>query len=205
MSKFTYEQETTGAPLERFEWDNVWWEHTENKDAKRVVYIGDSISCGTRHAATRVSGDTVLFDGFGTSKALDNPFYKEALSTFLRQEGKYDAVLFNNGLHGWHLSDEQYEAGYRGMIAFLRERTDKPLFLVLTTDTPANPTRAEIVLHRNAIVRKLSAELSLPLIDLYETAIENGALHAPDNVHFTEEGYEKLGAVILKSLAEYGV
>ena len=52
MSNFTYETENTTKKLEKYEWDNVWFEHTENETADRVMYIGDSISCATRRVAT---------------------------------------------------------------------------------------------------------------------------------------------------------
>ncbi len=48
MDGFTYEKNDISRKLENFEWDNVWWEQTANASAKRIAYIGDSISCGTR-------------------------------------------------------------------------------------------------------------------------------------------------------------
>ena len=85
MSDFTYEVEKRTSPLENFEWDNVWWEQMNSGAGKRIVYIGDSISCGTRRIATSVSENKYLFDGFGTSKALDNPYLKPSLALFLDQ------------------------------------------------------------------------------------------------------------------------
>ena len=73
MSEFTYENKDTNFELETFEWDNVWLDHITYPTLPRVLYIGDSISCGTRRVATIASGEKLLFDGFGTSKALDNP------------------------------------------------------------------------------------------------------------------------------------
>ena len=75
MSNFTYEFENRRESLEMYEWDNVWWEHADKSDITRVLYVGDSISCATRNAATQSSGNTIYFDGFGTSKAVDNPFF----------------------------------------------------------------------------------------------------------------------------------
>ena len=54
MSSYTYEFENRKTPLETYEWDNVWFEHTENDTDDRVVYIGDSISCATRKVATAI-------------------------------------------------------------------------------------------------------------------------------------------------------
>ena len=67
MSQFTYQSEINGTALETYEWDNVWIKQTANLDGNRVLYIGDSISCGTRNIATSLSEGRYLFDGFGTS------------------------------------------------------------------------------------------------------------------------------------------
>ena len=94
MSDFTYEAKDRKEVLETYEWDNVWIEQANNKTADRVLYIGDSISCGTRRVATEMSGETVLFDGFGTSKAVDNPYLCEAIALFIRQLPKLQVILF---------------------------------------------------------------------------------------------------------------
>ena len=48
MEGFTYQWDERGARLETYEWDNVWWEHTEDRRAPRALIVGDSISCGFR-------------------------------------------------------------------------------------------------------------------------------------------------------------
>lgn len=106
MSVFTYQTENHNK-YEGFEWDNAWLDHINDKEAKRVLYIGDSISCGLRSVATALSEEQIRFDGFGTSKSLDNPYFKESIRLFAGQQGKRDVVLFNNGLHGWHLEDKK--------------------------------------------------------------------------------------------------
>ena len=82
--------------LETYEWDKTWIEKSEDINSKRVLYIGDSISCGTREALRVIQGNEILFDGFGTSKALDNPYYFPTLSLFAKQENYRNAVIFNN-------------------------------------------------------------------------------------------------------------
>ena len=48
MSDFTLENGKNEVRYETFEWDNVWIDHANDKTTKRVLYIGDSISVGTR-------------------------------------------------------------------------------------------------------------------------------------------------------------
>ena len=52
VSEFTYETKNITKKLETLEWDNVWWEQTANVTTTRILYIGDSISCGTRRLIT---------------------------------------------------------------------------------------------------------------------------------------------------------
>ena len=106
MTDFTYAFKDRKERLETYEWDNVWWECADDCETPRVLYIGDSISCGTRRFATEATENTILFDGVGTSKAVDNPFFPELIRSFANQQGHRKVILFNNGLHGWHLDDE---------------------------------------------------------------------------------------------------
>ena len=199
MSRFTYETNDTLRKLETYEWDNVWWEQTANETAKRILYIGDSISCGARHFITRLSNSEILCDGFGTSKAIDNPYFKPSLELCLKQQSKCDAILFNNGLHGWHLSVEEYEKYYDDMLSFL-VKIGKPLFIVLTTDDIAKPQRSEMAKARNEAVKALAQKYNLPIIDLHTVAINNPECHIPDGVHFNDAGNELLAKCILESI-----
>ncbi|MBE6947426.1 MAG: SGNH/GDSL hydrolase family protein [Ruminococcaceae bacterium] len=200
MSEFIYETNTISKILEDYEWDNVWWEQTNNETAKRILYIGDSISCGTRRLVTSLSKSEILCDGFGTSKALDNPHFKPSLELFMKQQSKCDAILFNNGLHGWHLSDEEYEKYYDEMLLFLR-KAEKPIFIVLTTDVVMNQSHNEIVKARNEIAKGLARKYHFPVIDLHTVASNNAEYHDPDGVHFNAKGYELLAKCILESIA----
>ena len=53
----------------------------------------------------------------------------------------------------------------------------------------------------NAVAEKLAKKYDLPIIDLYTVAVENEKLHAPDGVHFTPEGYEKMARYILDTIS----
>lgn len=200
MSDFTYQSGASYAPLEDFEWDNTWIEQANKIDVPRVLYIGDSISCGIRRIATERSGGRYLFDGFGSSKGLDNPYFRASLVPFAAQQPRRDVILFNNGLHGWHLDDENaYRRLFGEMLTFLqKEYAGTPLYAVLTTsvDDPAREARVQA---RNQVVAELAHERALPVIDLYAASVEIKALHT-DGVHFSKEGYARLADYILNTL-----
>ena len=191
MSGFTYEEKDLKQKFEYIEWDNTWVENSNDTTKKRVLYVGDSISCGSRQTATKLSDGEILFDGFGTSKAVDNPFFKESLVAFSHQEGRRDVVLFNNGLHGWHLDDEtEYPFYYEDLVKFmLNEFEGTPLYIVLTTSV-ANEEREKRVIKRNEKALEIAKKYNLEVIDLYKTSLENKNLICPDGVHYEEEGRE---------------
>ena len=199
MSEFTYENKDTNFELETFEWDNVWLDHITDPTLPRILYIGDSISCGTRRVATIASGEKLLFDGFGTSKALDNPYFKESLLLFARQQPHRNAIIINNGLHGWHINDgEEYKNLYKNMLEFLMENfKDTPLYIVTTTHV-ANPEREQRVIARNKMALELAKELNLGVIDFYALSAKNPELVGGDGVHFTPDGYKALAETLLE-------
>ena len=201
MSQFTYEYESQDTELETYEWDNVWWEQTGRNDAARVLYIGDSISCATRGFGTACSNGNILFDGFGTSKALDNPFLYDSIRIFAKQQKSCDAVLFNNGLHGWHLDDEvQYAHYYEKAVKFLLEEFKNcPVLIVLTTSV-ANEETEQRVKRRNEVAVKIAAKYGLPIVDLYSVSVECSSFRAEDGVHFYPDGCTKFAEQILRDL-----
>ena len=203
MSDFSYEYGCKNAVLEKYEWDNIWFESTEIVDARRLIYIGDSISCATRRVATAVAQGAMLVDGLGTSKSLDNPYFFDTIRLFAQQQGTRAAILFNNGLHGWHLNDEtEYKARYREMLQFLlKEFEATPVFLVLTTAV-ADAERNKRVIVRNNVVLELADEYDLPVIDLYSLTDAHRDLLSADGVHLTAQGYEMLANKIVKAVSE---
>ncbi len=188
---------------EEHEWDNLWIEETGNTSSKRIMYIGDSVSCSARHYATEISDGEFVFDGVGTSKSMDNPFYKEIIKIFARQEKRRDAIIFNFGLHGWHLEDgEEFKKYYRNMMKFLSEEfKGTPLFVALTTHVKDGETEKR-VLKRNISAIEVAGEFGLPVIDLYKAG-NNDELLSSDGIHFTEAGYRILAEKIISDIKKF--
>lgn len=197
MSKFTYQPENKNQ-LETFEWNNLWLDRITDPALPRVLYIGDSISCNTRLAATAAADTKILFDGFGTSKALDNPYFLPELELFAAQQGKRSIVVFNNGLHGYHLDDNtDYPAFYEKMLLSLKEMfPDTPIAVLLTTGVK-NEAENDRVIIRNKHAKAIAEKSGLPIIDFYAASRSIPDLYFCDGVHFNEEGYKKLGEYLL--------
>ena len=185
---------------ENIEWDNTWMQDSGNSRARRILYIGDSITVGTRNVVNGLGGGAVIFDNFGTSKALDNPGFFESVCHFADQQPTRAAVFFNNGLHGWHLSEEEYETLYAAMLDRLIARFgDVPVVPMLTTCSKLDCYPNVRVQARNAIVEKLARERGLHVIDLYSVADANRE-HIADGVHFDGEGYRALAEELMRAV-----
>ena len=179
----------------------MWIEYAPNPERKRVLYIGDSISCVTRRKATQKTNEEILFDGFGTSKGLDNSYFKDSISLFAKQEVRCDAVIFNNGLHGFHLNDEtEYAYHYEEMVKFLLDEfAGTPLYIVLPTHiTGGRDARVKV---RNAQAVKIAEKYNLPVIDLYSVTNDD-KLVSEDKIHLTEEGYNIIAEAIIKKIKD---
>ena len=201
MSDSTYQYKESSVPLECYEWDRTWIAHTENQVAKRIFYIGDSISWdGIRGAVQRIVKDEFYIDALATSKALDNPSFLPTLDLMLRQVRKPDLILFNNGLHGWHLKDDSdYPELFEKFLLAIWERIDVPVAVVLTTRV-ANEDRHRRVLARNRSAQAVAEKLGCPVIDLYTRSEEFAHLQGGDGVHYSGEGYTRMAEAILPEL-----
>lgn len=152
-----------------------------------------------RHA-TEISENTLLFDNFSTSKALDNPYFADSLALFAKQERYRSVVLFNNGLHGFHLNDSLFERYYRKMIVYLKESfRNIPIMVVLST-TVGDTERRACIIRRNAIAQKIANENGLDVIDLFEASERMTELQTADLVHFNEEGFHALAKIVVDAV-----
>ena len=203
MGNLTYEASNEKRVFETYEWDSAWLEIAYDTNIKRVLYIGDSISCQSRKIITAKADGKLYFDGFGTSKGIDNPWFEESIKLFTKQQPNRVAIMFNNGLHGWHLEDEtDYKLHYEKMLQFLLSHfKDTPLFILLTTHV-ADEERNARVIKRNKAAAELAEKYNLPVIDLYSLIEKNPGFIRPDGVHLVEEGYNLLAEAILNKLSE---
>ena len=183
-------------------WDDTWIHWLDVPDVTRVLYIGDSISRGTRIAGNDTPGTKLFFDTFSTSKSLDNPYFLPTLKMFAQQQPYRQAVLFNNGLHGWHLTEEEYAELYDAFVdELIAEYGHDMIYLVLTTFSTSDQFPNDRVIARNEIAKRIAAEKNLKVIDLYTVAKANQE-HILDGVHFDNEGYQALAHALAEALKE---
>jgi len=203
---------TTKVIRENIEWSDFWWSHEPDLTKPRVLFIGNSISRRYYPAVSSQLSEKVNCDRYATSRSIGDPsFFKE---TKMAMSNYHHAVIhFNNGLHGWHLTIDQYEKGLRKYVKFLKSNKSKGCHLVysLTTPIPSkepgqklDPVKNQVVIDRNRIARKIMEEKNIPVIDLYglmEPELEKYSGSKGD-VHYNKVGYERLAKKISDKISE---
>jgi hypothetical protein len=195
-------QDTGPVVHEKFEWSDIWWDCADDPSLPRVLLIGDSISCGYSRVVTRLLEGRYHVDRLGTSRSLNDPVLAKE-TVMMLQDSPYAAVHFNNGLHGFHLSPEQYAAGLRQYLALIREHCgDAKLIwgnstpITVGGDTATLADSNAVVITRNELAAAIMSEAGIPTDGLYGTVIGKPELRSGDGYHYAGDGYEVLGKAV---------
>jgi len=194
---------TPGAHYEReaTEWVTTWIPSANVTNLPRVLLVGDSITKGYAPDVTKQLQPSATCTYFTTSASVADPAYALQLQAVL--DGYQFAVIhFNNGLHGWAYSEEEYKDGYERALKIIRQSQPRArLILGLTTPLRPDSPKAELnprVDARNAIVRDLARQFAAEIDDLH--AISYGhAEYYVDPFHYKPEAISLQAAQVAKA------
>ena len=195
---------------ESIEWCDIWISHANETNLPRVLLIGDSISRDYYPEVERRLAGRAFVARLATSRFVTDPVLFKEVQLVL-SETKFDVVLFNNGMHGWQHTEEEYQAGLPKFIKTIRVHAPKAK-LIWATTTPlrdgkgvTGDTQAEYsderIASRNAIAAKIMTAQNIPIVDLNAAVRGRPELHS-DNVHFTGEGSKILATQISAAIAK---
>ncbi len=203
---------TTKITREKIEWSDFWWENEPDMTRPRVLFIGNSISRGYFKAVSTLISEKVNCDRYSTSRSVEDPsFFAETKIAMAKYN--HAVIHFNNGLHGWHLNNSQYEKGLEKYVKFLKAKKSKGCKLVFSLTTPVpskeagvklDPERNQVVIDRNNIARKIMEKNNVQVIDLYglmEPELEKYSGSKGD-VHYNQEGNKRMSQQISKTILE---
>ncbi len=195
---------------EDIEWSNFRWNHESDNSKPRILFIGNSISLGYVPEITTMLEGKANCDHLSTSRSIADPaLYKETKSAM----GKYNHVVihFNNGLHGWHLTNEQYKKGLERYVKYLISHKSKDCILIYSLTTPVSskeagqkldPVKNQVVLDRNRIASGIMKKYNIPLIDLYrlmELELDRYVIKK-GNLHYNKAGYKVMAEKITEEI-----
>ncbi|MHB1483487.1 MAG: SGNH/GDSL hydrolase family protein [Saccharofermentanales bacterium] len=194
--------------------ESIVWAHIGFNDArcetdkKRILLIGDSISCYGDKVIQKLSGRYTI-DFLRTSKGVTDPgIYNELF--FMLSQYDYDLVHMNNGIHRYGSTVDEYASSLRKVFGFINSFSDKTINIFATTTTinagggerpiqEADPVETEDIARRNDAAIRMCAESGYLVDDLYDLDCKN-RLEKIDIYHFTDKGYDILADQVIESI-----
>jgi len=195
-----------GTLRENIEWCDCWFPGSEKSDLPHVVLIGDSITRGYYPIVAKCLTGKAYVARMASSQFLSDPLLLGQLRLFLSQM-KVDVIHFNNGMHGWNYTEEQYRAAFPAFLAAIRESAPHAkLIWAATTPTslPGHPDQdgplTARVKVRNAIAREFIATAAIPEDDLFALCEAHPEYHDDGGIHFKPEAIALQGQQVAAAI-----
>jgi lysophospholipase L1-like esterase len=191
---------------ERIEWADIWVTEADKDDLPKVLLIGDSITRGYFAEVEKQLEGKAYCARLTTSKCVSDPWFPDEVQLLLKQYG-FAVIHFNNGLHGWGYTEEQYKDGLlRLMETFEKHAPDAKLIWATTTpvresnDLAKISERTERVKARNKIAAEIMQEQGIPTNDLYGLVEQYPDWRSGDGVHFNAKGKVSQAAAVAENV-----
>jgi hypothetical protein len=131
-----------------------------------------------------------------TSKCVADPAFLDEVQLLLKQY-RFAVIHFNNGLHGFGYTEDQYRAGLSGLLEALEKHSGNAK-LIWATTTPVRvqgnlgqiAETTERVKARNQIAAEILRDRDIVTNDLYGLVEQHQEYFSGDGVHFNEQGRE---------------
>jgi lysophospholipase L1-like esterase len=193
---------------EAIEWCNVWIPDANTSKLPHVLLIGDSITQGYYQQVADQLKDKASVARLTTSKSVGDPALLAEV-TMVLQQYPFDIIHFNNGLHGWGYTEEEYEKAFPEFLATIKKHA-KNAKLIWATITPVRNSaklaefspQTERVKRRNQIALGLVSKAGIPVDDLFSLVEGHPEYQSPDGVHFNGEGIKAEAAQVAKKILE---
>lgn len=177
---------------EEIEW--TWEVRPSHVDTRlpNVLLVGDSITRNYYPEVQRQLSDVANVYLFATSASVGDPRLARQLDEFALMENvRFKVVHFNNGMHGWTYSEDEYKNAFPSFIHELRVIAPAASFIWATitavrTETAPGPTNARIDA-RNDIAFAFLAKDGIPVDDQHKLMTHHTDQYE-DNVHFNTAG-----------------
>lgn len=179
---------------------NAWDFVADDPRWPRVLLIGDSISRGyTLPVRAQLAGRANVHRAPENCGPTANGLKK--LDVWLGA-GKWDVIHFNFGIHDRATPEADYETRLEELVARL-QRTGARLIWASSTPLPAQSTYGSdaSMVARNRIAARAMGRHGIPIDDLYaHIAPRLADFQRTNDVHFSDAGYEFLGAEVARAI-----
>jgi len=184
---------------ETIEWVDYWDPQANKSDLPRVLLIGDSITKGYYDVVAKELKGKAIVIRLATSHWLSDPMLLAEIALVL-DNNKFDVIHFNNGMHGWQHTEDEYKAAFPAYLATIRQHAPTAKLIWATTTPVSQPgkpeqidPRTERVKVRNSIAHDFITKAGIPEDDLFSVILPHPEYHDMGGVHFLEQGKEVEG------------
>ena len=124
---------------ERIEWADIWVTDADKNDLPRVLLIGDSITRGYFDGVEKQLAGKAYCARLTTSKCVADPSFLDEVQLLLKQY-RFAVIHFNNGLHGFGYTEDQYRAGLSGLLEVVEKHSSNAKLIWATTTPMREPS-----------------------------------------------------------------
>lgn len=188
---------TGSSRPEEIEW--TWEVRPAHPDSKlpNVLLVGDSISRNYYPEVQHSLHDVANVYLLASSTSIGDPRLSHQLAEFVAMERVHFRIVhFNNGMHGWDYSEEEYRKAFPAFLKSIRAMA-QGASLIWASTTPVKSDAVggatnDRVDARNAIALALVNRAHIPIDDQHALMMKHLDTYQ-DTVHFNEEGSEIQG------------
>ncbi len=193
---------------EYIEWSNLRWNNAVTPDMPRILFIGDSIVYGLCEELFARLEKEYAVDILATSKCVSGEDFRFELD-YMLSRNDYEAIVFNNGLHGWDIDEDTYLVHLEATMKHLKKqaplliwRNSTPIRTIGDLDTFEAERNPRVQL-RNAGAETIARQLEIPVCDLYTPMAEHPEWFEADAIHHNQAGRQAEVQIITDFLHTY--
>ena len=169
------------------------------------MLIGNSITRGYYGKVEAALKEKAYVGRLSNSKSVGDPALIEELTVVLKNT-KFDVIHFNNGLHGFDYTEEEYDKSFTKLIKIIRKYAPKAK-LIWATTTPVRTGEGmkefapitERLKIRNQIALKHINYAGIEVNDLWKVVIDHPEYYAGgDGTLPIDAGYSALANQVIK-------
>lgn len=194
---------------EYIEWSDVWLTGANQTDKPHVLLLGNSITRGYHPKVEKLLEGKAYVGRLSGSKSVGDPALLDEVAAILKHN-HFDVIHFNNGLHGFDYTEEEYAEAFPEYVALIRKYAPDAK-LIWATITPVRQGEGmkdfapitERMKARNAIATEYVKSQGIEVNDLWGVVADHPEYYAGgDGTHPVEAGFDALARQVAKVVEE---
>jgi hypothetical protein len=205
VAGYTADRENPVSIPEQIEW--TWEVRPPHPDPQlpNVLLVGDSITRNYFPEVVKDLAGTANVYLFASSTCVGDSRLPHQLAEFAAMERvQFRVVHFNNGMHGWGYTEEQYRAGFPVLLQSVRALAGLHGKLIWASTTPVRPDAGNGATNpridaRNEIARGFVEKAGIAIDNQHALMMNHRNLYQ-DSIHFGPAGSAIQGAQVAATI-----